>query len=234
MIVVALVAGWFLGISPRLSEAVGTTADRLVVDAQNEAYEDQLADLKKRFESLTEAKADLAAVREAVPSGAHLPEFVRQINSIAEGRHVAVMSIAVKDAQPYVPVIPVAPAAPAENPPPAGDTAPTDGSTAPPAPAPAPADQDAATTAGIENAAEVTGLSSLVTAENFVAVTVDVKVMGDYAAVLGFIDGMHKGSRLATITAIKTTNEAGGVAAEITTMVYVLVNPAAQVPAPAG
>lgn len=230
------VLGWVLGISPMLSESSVANAERVAVEAQNSTYESQAATLKKKFDGIGDLKSDLAALKLAVPEAADIPAFLAQLDAIAQQHQVTLTAISVSDAQPYVPVV-VAPvvteATPAEG------TAPT----STPAPTTAPtATEVAAALAPVPN--------KLITASNFVSVPISLTVSGSYGNVMDFIEGLQKGERLVMVTTFATsaaeaapsaTQDAANtppaasdqVTTTISTLIYVLLDPAAAVPIPA-
>lgn len=222
LIGIMAVLGWMLGVSPKLDEARAANADRVTVETQNSAYELQLATLKKQFENIGDLRADLAALRQAVPSEADMPAFVGQLDAIAEQHQVTLTEISVDDAEPYVPVAAAAPVPADASAASSGDSA--AGATAAPAAAPA------ATAAAAATAPVVSGL---VTAENFIAVPISLSVDGSYDNVLDFIEGLQKGKRLVMVTKFDTAAAASdSVTAKISAFVYVLLNPnAATTPA---
>jgi Tfp pilus assembly protein PilO len=216
MSVVALM-GWSLGISPMLSESRDATAERVAVEAQNTSYELQLATLKQQFESIDGLRVDLADLRQAVPQGANIPQFVGQLDSIALQNTVALTTITVSDAQSYAAALATT-AAPEAAPPAEGAVA-----ASPPA-------EDAAA-AGATADAAVPVAPVVAPADNLIAVPISLSVEGGYQNVLDFISGLQQGERLVTVTAFGTTATAedapGMVTGTITALIYVLLSDAA-------
>ena len=214
MSVVALM-GWSLGISPMLSESRDATAERVAVEAQNTSYELQLATLKQQFESIDDLRLDLADLRQAVPQGANIPQFVGQLDSIALQNTVALTTITVSDAQSYASALATT-AAPEAAPPAEG------------AAAAVPAEDAAAAGAAADPAVPVT--PAVAPADNLIAVPISLSVEGGYQNVLDFISGLQQGERLVTVNAFGTTATAdapGMVTGTITALIYVLLNDAA-------
>ena len=213
MSVVALM-GWSLGISPKLGEARDATAERVAVEAQNTSYELQLATLKQQFESIDDLRVDLADLRESVPQGANIPQFVGQLDSIALQNTVKLTTITVSDAQSYAAALATT-AAPEAAPPAAGAAA-----------AAVPAAGAAAATAD----AAVPVAPVVTPADNLIAIPISLSVEGGYQNVLDFISGLQQGERLVTVSAFGTTASADApsmVTGTITALVYVLLNGAA-------
>lgn len=203
MSVVGLI-GWSLGISPKLGESRDATAERVAVEAQNTSYELQLATLKQQFESIDGLRIDLADLRQAVPQGANMPQFVGQLDSIALQNAVTLTTITVSDAQSYAPAV---------------------AATAPPTAAPAAPPAEAAADASAPGPAA----DNAAPAGNFIAVPISLAVKGGYQNVLDFISGLQQGQRLVTVSAFTTTANAdapGTVTGTITALIYVLVNDA--------
>jgi Tfp pilus assembly protein PilO len=226
-----LLFGWLLGISPNLAGAKLADEDRVAVEAQNAAYEAQVATLRKQFEGIDDLKSNLASLQTAVPSSAEIPAFVAQLNAITQRHQVTLATLTVSDAQAYVPVAPVAPVV--------TDAAADDGSQ----PASTPAAPAEPTTAEVA-AAAAPQPSELVTAENFVSVPISLSVTGSYQNVLDFVDSVQKGSRLAMVTSFTTSaststgtapttedsdtsSSFGEATGTVSALIYVLLDPAA-------
>lgn len=223
---VVVVLGWMLGISPKLSEARAARTDLVAAEAQNTVFEAQLATLKEQYKSIDSLRSELADLRQAVPNGPDMPDFVGHLDDIAEANGVTLTSITVSDAQPYVPMV-AAPAAEAQPAPgaPADDTA-----TAAPV--------DAAATAATAEAAAVPApvVNPLVTAENFVAVPISLSIDGTYDDVVKFVQGLQQGQRLVMVTTFNTSAvaDSGKVIGSITAFVYVLLDSPTSALTPAG
>ena len=226
---VVVVLGWMLGISPKLSEARAARTDLVAAEAQNTVFEAQLATLKEQYKSIDSLRSELADLRQAVPNGPDMPDFVGHLDDIAEANGVTLTSITVSDAQPYVPMV-AAPAAEAQPAPgaPADVTA-----TA----APVNAAATAATAATAEAAAvPAPVVNPLVTAENFVAVPISLSIEGTYDDVVKFVQGLQQGQRLVMVTAFNTSAvaDSGKVIGSITAFVYVLLDSPTSALTPAG
>lgn len=213
--------GWLLGISPKLDETRAASMEQVAVEAENASYEIQLASLKKQFEGIDNLRADLAALRQAVPSQADIPVFIGQLDSIAQQDQVTLTAISVSDAQPYLPEV----ADPAVVAPPS-----TNGSADRSEPTPSPTGPGETTLSGAAQ-------RDLVTAEKFVAIPISLTVDGSYGNVLDFIEGLQKGDRLVMVTTFDVTAAAAetpdSVTATIAAFIYVLLDPIA-VDAPTG
>jgi Tfp pilus assembly protein PilO len=75
--------GWFLGVSPKLTEMSAAEAETESVDQQNLATEADIAQLKAEFENLDEVAAELDALRASLPASADYARFLAELNTIA-------------------------------------------------------------------------------------------------------------------------------------------------------
>ena len=223
---VSLVLGWLLGVSPQLKVLQAARAERVAVEAQNAAYESQLGVLKNDFEDIDGVQGELADLRTSVPTGAQLPDFVAEVEALAAQNELTLSVMAVADAVPYDPLAGVVPVETATEAAPADAAATDAGST------------DAAATA-VPVAPAVPAVATvvppvtnpLVTAANFVSVPVTLTLVGGYDQVLDFLDGLRRGERLVSVSAISTvaaepgTTDApaeAGVTASISALLFVL------------
>ncbi|TFD63606.1 hypothetical protein [Cryobacterium ruanii] len=220
VIVIVMLAGFTLGISPKLDELSATRTTHTATLAQNEVYEAQLAALQREFDGLETVQDELAVLREAIPEGAALPALIGQLDAMAGRTSVTLTEFSSADAMPYVPVVPAA-----DTDAPATDGAATGGAATGGAATNAPATDGAA--AGAAEAAAAAA-SPLVTAENFIAVPVTISVTGSFDAVLDFLDDLQNGQRLMTVTSFSSGTPSADVpdrvTGQIAGIVYVLLN----------
>lgn len=221
---VILVLGWVLGIQPQLDSMTAANASRTAVQATNAQHVALLAQLKHDFKNLDKLSATAETLGESVPTGSAMPALVDELDAHAEQAGLTLLGMTVTEARAYVPVVPVA-AAPAA----ASDAA------APAAAAPA-ADAGLAATGTVpaDGVTTATATATEITASNFAAFPLDVKVKGSYAQVLDFVARLQTGSRLFLVVGLDTLDvdaEPGLVNATISGLVYSLVAPA---PASAG
>lgn len=92
--VLILVAGWFLGVQPRLAEVGTATSERLAVAATNDEYEAVLVELRELSENLPALQRELDAIRVELPDEPALPELLGQLNEIAVGAGVSLNEVA--------------------------------------------------------------------------------------------------------------------------------------------
>ena len=105
VLVVAIVAmGWFLGVSPKLSEASAADQQRSAAEAQNIGHEAELASIKKQYEQLPELKQQLGVLRKALPAGDDLSTFLGELHRLEQSNGVSLTDFGANDAQPYAPI----------------------------------------------------------------------------------------------------------------------------------
>ncbi len=135
--VLLVIAAYFLLIGPKRAEAADFRQQTEDTAASNAQLEAKIEQLKVQFAELPQRQAELAAIKQAMPEEAALPTLVRDLDAMASGAGVTLMSLAPGEPAPVGP--PVGAAAPA--PAPAAGSAGEDGGTpAPSATAAAPSD----------------------------------------------------------------------------------------------
>ncbi|MBB2921860.1 hypothetical protein [Cellulomonas cellasea] len=190
--VLALAGGWTLGVSPQIDAADEAELQKVSVDAQNATLEVKLAELKAQYENLEQYRAELAALEVQIPRTAQLSDYLRQVSAIAEASGAFVVSV-----KPGPPV------------------AISDAAAAGAAPAPAAESADASAPAEGGEAAEPTSDAEGTTAQpvppavsglnvpGFVAVPVDITLLGSVEKVTTALAQLQTGStRLFLVTAI--------------------------------
>ncbi len=105
-IVLLLLAGWFLVISPKRSEAAELTDQAAAQEQANTVLRGKIAVLKSQAEDLPAQEAALAAMRQKLPANPALPGLVRSLSSIAAKSGVVLVGI-----EPQTPVVMTDPAA---------------------------------------------------------------------------------------------------------------------------
>jgi len=214
--VVILAGGWFLGVSPMLALAATAESDRVAVEAQNQQFELNLADLQVRYEDLPEVERELEELRVALPVDADVSAFLRSIQKAAEETEVVVASIDVADGLPYLPVLPEPVVAPV----PAPTAEAADG-----AEAAAAVDAAAPAPALVSSVAPIP-FAEFVTADNFVAVPVSVSATGSLEQVMAFVAGMQAGERLYLVTALNVAEDptSGGFSVDLSGYIWTLLD----------
>ena len=207
--VAVVVGGWFLGIQPQLSAANAAGESRTSEAARNATSERLLVTLKKDFEGIGELKDSNATLRRSVPSSAQLSTFVTELDALSSQNAVSVTTIAVSDAKAYTPPVitaaAVTGAAPSPTPSPSASAAPV-------------------VAAPVAPQAPPLVTNPKITAANFIAIPITLKISGQYANVLNFVKGLQAGERLFLVTNLSTkTVVAPTVDADITGLIYVLL-----------
>lgn len=112
---VILLAGWFLLIGPKRAEAADLrdqTANSALV---NDQLELKIAQLKADFAELPQRKAELAAIKLAMPEETQLAALTRDLQALATGSGVTLMGITPGVAMPMVSAAQPVPAAAADG-----------------------------------------------------------------------------------------------------------------------
>lgn len=99
-------AAWFLLISPTRADAAQLREDTAATTANNQQLEQQIAVLKAQFATIDQKKAELAAIRVAMPADPELADLNRKLEAEAAAAGVVLMRVT-----PGAPVTVVAPAA---------------------------------------------------------------------------------------------------------------------------
>lgn len=129
VVVVVLLAGWFLLVAPKRAEAAELRAATVAQDETNDQLRGRLEELKAKSADLPALEARLAAVRKRLPQASELPTLLRQLSTQAKAAGVDLTSLS--PSQPELVSEPApAPVATAES---------TEGGDDAAAPAPAPA-----------------------------------------------------------------------------------------------
>lgn len=93
VIVVLLMASWFLLISPKRSEAADLTAKTDEQISTNAELTTQIAVLKQQSKSLPKQEAKLAELQSRIPVDAQLPTLLVELNDVARKSGVAIVSL---------------------------------------------------------------------------------------------------------------------------------------------
>lgn len=126
LVVLVLLAGWLLVISPKRSEAAELTDQAAAQVDKNQQLRAQIEVLKAQAADLPAQEAKLAEIRQKLPANPALPGLVRSLSSIASKSGVVLVSVS--PAEPSDVVDPAAAAAAAQpsSSDPAADDAATD------------------------------------------------------------------------------------------------------------
>jgi len=210
VMVLIVVAGWFLGISPQLEAASIASGQAATVRAANLTAQAKIDGLAQEADTLPALQAQLAELSSSIPSTADSSALLTQINSMAASAGVVVDGVTLDIATAYMP-------------PAAADPATID-------PAAPVVEADPSATAYVD---------PRITSANFILIPVSINVTGPNANVLSFLAGIQSGPRLFLVSTYSSTRnatagEAGSaitenseVSATIGGYVYVLVDGAA-------
>ena len=96
-----LLATWFLGVSPRLSEAATANSTREGVESQNDLHALKVAALAAQFEKIDELRGELSAAQVAIPAGYTEPELLEQLQEYAAATGVTIMDFTLEAPQVF-------------------------------------------------------------------------------------------------------------------------------------
>ena len=204
-IVLVLVGGWFVGVSPILSQTSAASAQLASTDAVNSASSSRLSTLKANFSRIDDLKSQLKELSASVPDAADSAVFLREIDALTSAHSVQLQSVTLQNGTTFVP--PVAPAA-------ASSTTSTD-SSATPSPTPSPS----ASASASPVVPAVAG-----PAARLVLIPTQISVSGTYDNVMAFVGGVQAGERLYLVSNVTVTSDStsGGFTAALTGWIYAL------------
>jgi Tfp pilus assembly protein PilO len=93
VVVLTLVAGWLLLVSPKRAEADSLQAQAEQQQQQNAELATKISQLKAQQVQLPAKQAELATIRQQIPQTPAMPALVRSLASIATGTGVVVKSV---------------------------------------------------------------------------------------------------------------------------------------------
>lgn len=208
VMIVTLLAGWFLGIEPNLAAASAADTERAGIETQNIAQQAEIAGLTEQNKDLDTINQEYKDLQRSIPTSSNTAAFITGLDKLAASTGVQVAGITVGSPQAYtVPqsAIPVPTPTDTETPAPGATVAPT-----PTVPV-----------------GYVAATSPLITPDNFVGIAVGVDLKGSYQAVLTFVKGLQSNDRLVLVTGFSSvtnadTGEADDVTAHVDGLIYVL------------
>lgn len=208
-VVLILLLGYAVGVSPALASASTADDDLVSVEAQNQVKETELAALKALAENSDQLFADLEKVQIAIPSTQQSSEFARQISSLAASAGVELTEVtysAITEAlAPEAEVVAIAPTE-------------TEGEAATESDEPAaPTETPAETPAGPTSVQSVPGM---------VSIGVTIRARGSLAQVIKFINSVQLQQRAFSVssTAVRLGGDAGEYELDIEGAVYALAS----------
>jgi hypothetical protein len=93
LIVLVLVAGWFLLVAPTRADAADIKVQTESQQAQNVQLASKIEQLKVQAQDLPAQEAKLAKFRQRVPTSPALPSYIRSLSSIADSAGVILVSM---------------------------------------------------------------------------------------------------------------------------------------------
>jgi len=201
LVLVLLIAGWSLGISPTLTSVSAAQAQAATIRQSNVAGQTQLANLQVQYKGLPKLKKALDKLRESIPEDEGASAFLNEIATLCGTNGVELSAITLANATLYVDPAAAAAAAAAPATGTSTDTpAPTATPTAPVATTP--------TTA--------TGSNGLV------LIPVTISVTGPFDNVRDFIDAAQNGTRLLYASQAEYAVTSAGTVGTITGDIFAL------------
>lgn len=88
-----VLAGWFLGVQPRLAEVTAANSERQTVAETNAQYEAVLVELRELSENLPALQRDLDDIRVEIPQDPELPSLLGQLNALAVASGVSLNEV---------------------------------------------------------------------------------------------------------------------------------------------
>jgi Tfp pilus assembly protein PilO len=173
-VLVLLIAGWTLGISPTLASVSAAQAQAATIRQSNLAGQTQLASLQVQYKAIAKLKKSLDKLRGSIPEDEGASAFLNEIATLCGTYGVTLSTITLANATLYVDPAAAAAAAPAA----AGTSTDTPAPAATTAPVTTPATTPAAGTNGL------------------VIIPVSIVVKGSFDAVRDFADAAQNGTRL--------------------------------------
>ena len=95
MLVIAVTGalGWFLGISPKLSDARSADEERVTVEVLNQTYQLKVLELQKLDKDRPKLENKLADLRAALPQDADIATLLGELNALAADSQVELTAI---------------------------------------------------------------------------------------------------------------------------------------------
>lgn len=208
VMVLLILAGWFVGIQPALAAITTAESDRAAVEGQIATQQATIATLEAQQKKLPELTKKYDALLKSIPTTPGTSSFIDGLDALALQSGVLIKGFTVGEPLAYTVPLSAVPVPVATEP------------TTDPAAAPVPPAVPEVTPA-------VT--NPLITPDNFVGIVVTIDLAGTYESVLGFVNGLQSGDRLFLVTGITSAKNADAgaenvVAAHVTGYIYVLAD----------
>jgi Tfp pilus assembly protein PilO len=93
IVLLLLLAGWFLLVSPKRASAVDLRAQTATQESTNSTLTAQIATLKVQKAGVPAQEAKLAVIRQRIPDNPALPGLIRSLSALAKSANVSLQSI---------------------------------------------------------------------------------------------------------------------------------------------
>ena len=180
---VVVIAGWMLGISPVLTQVSAASTQTASIQATNQSSQTQLATLRVQFANIGKLKSKLTSVRLSIPEAQAASIFINEITALGVANGVTLQTATIASATLY-----------AAAPPSTAATGSTAAATATPTAAPV---------------VPTPGAAAATTASGLVIVPVTVSVKGSLAQVQAFVAALQTGQRLFISSGLVLSTDAG-------------------------
>jgi len=217
LVVAVVLVGWFLGISPIVTQIAQANTERQNVEVLNQSHQAQLDLLKVQYEDMPELTKQLQTLQKSIPGSVLSDDFVDELQAIATASGVSISTLTIGEAVLYGTSADGTVAAPTPDPEATDDAeaaAEQPDATTEDVPADAPSGQP------VTPGAELEG--------KFFTVPVSVNVSGPAPAVSAFIALCQESQRLFLLTRWDITGYSTGIATvAVTGHTFVVRDPAA-------
>lgn len=241
--ILLLTGAWFVVVGPQRAEADQTRLTTESTRAQNGQLEQRIAELETEFALLPQRRAELQAIREALPADPALAALLDELDVIATGTGARLDSVVAGSATTLVDaVVPPAPSAGSEE----TDSAAAGSGTAQPdqqagqqvVTEAVPASPRRLATGAVPGGQDATSPAVAGTTEGsaavppiLAAIPVTITVGGDFFAAASFVETVQSDLVRAfvvdSVDVVTGTDEDGSVVATLTGRVFVFVDPQA-------
>jgi Tfp pilus assembly protein PilO len=195
---VVVVAGWTLGISPLFTQIAAANAQLVTTQASNQSSERQLATLGVQYKNIAKLRTQLDALRLSIPEEQAASVFINEITALGAATGVTLQTVTIATATLYA-----APTA-------AGAAAGTTDSTSTPSPSP--------------TAATTPTPATTTTASGLVLIPVVITVKGPFESTRLFAGALQTGERLLSVSGLSMTTDSstGDVTATVTGNIFTM------------
>lgn len=175
-VLVVVVAGWFVLISPQKSKASSVRTQVAEQQQANARLRSQVRVLQAQRSALPSEQARIAAIQKKIPDTPGLPSYIRFLTEAASATHVELVSVA--------------------------PSAPTKAQLNTPAPSATPSASAAASSTSGSAAAPAAGGGGPGQAQDLSVVTLSISVIGDYFSIQQFLSKLEHAERSTLVTSV--------------------------------